>query len=208
MTTSVKELEILSQSFNIDMTSQKTRVLCLHGCCQNQEMFTSLLKNCIRLGAKENLEFHFIEGLYDHPDGGKTWYNEPLNVSKIGYIKMDEQLIKEAMDQLSTYIKENGITVLLGFSQGANVVDTYLQTTTDTFIKRAVMLSGYSLVADATTEPVDVSILNIYSDSDTIVPSKFRSINYTNIANITHDKGHKLPTSNPVIRNICKFMSG
>ena len=200
------------------MTEVKTTVLCLHGCCQHQIMFKSLLKNYIKFGCRDdNLEFHFIEGLYDHPDGGKTWYNVPLDVDKIGFIKMDDQLVKEAMDQVSKYIKENNITVLLGFSQGANVIDTYLQTTKDKYIKKAVMLSGYSLVKDKddkdvkniTSESmakVDVPILNVYSNEDTIVPSKFRSINYNNIANIIHEKGHKTPTSNPTIRTICKFM--
>lgn len=190
------------------MTEPKTNVLCLHGCCQHGEMFKALLKNYIRFGSRDdNLEFHFIEGMYDHPDGGKTWYNVPLDVDKIGSIKMDEKLVKEAMEQISKYIKENNITVLLGFSQGVNVIDTYLQTTKDKYIKRAVMMSGYSLVGLNNKEKVDIPILNIYSNEDTIVPCKFRSTNYNNISNIMHDKGHKVPTSNPTIKTICKFMS-
>ncbi len=184
-----------------------SNVLCLHGCCQDAKIFKSLLKNYIKFGERDNnLKFHFIEAQYNHPDGGKTWYNRPLDVSKIGLIKYDEDLVKQAMEQISTYIRDNNISVLVGFSQGANVVDTYLQTTTDNYINKVVMFSGYSLVSDEKKNKVDISVMNVYSREDTIVPYKFRSTNYSQITDTVHDKGHKLPTSNPVVKNICKFM--
>ncbi len=71
--------------------SKPVNVLCLHGCNQTETMFRQLMKNFIKLGEKQyNLKFHFTEAKYDHPQGGKTWYNRPLDVAQIGKIEFDE----------------------------------------------------------------------------------------------------------------------
>ena len=57
------------------------------------------MKNYVRLGEKQyNLKFHFMEAQYDHPNGGKTWYNKPLDVKEIGAILYDEELTKDALE--------------------------------------------------------------------------------------------------------------
>lgn len=181
-------------------------VLCLHGCNQTQEMFEGLLKNFIKFGEKQyNLKFHFTEAKYDHPLGGKTWYNRPLNVAEIGSIPYDAALVSDTLDDIKQIIQKENIHVLLGFSQGANVVDTYLAYRDSANIKCAVLLSGYSLV-DANRQPVDVPVLTVISESDDIVPAKFNPTGYKENQVINHDKGHKLPTQNPQIRQICTFM--
>jgi len=189
--------------------TQPVNVLCLHGCNQTEEMFRGLLKQFIKLGEKQyNLKFHFTEAKYDHPIGGKTWYNRPLEVEKIGYIEYEEELVKDCIDDLGKIIKEKNIHVLFGFSQGANVVDTFLgyQNLEDyPTLKCSVILSGYSLV-DPNRKPIDISVLGVISENDDIVLAKFNPTCYKQTSVLKHDKGHKLPTKNPQLREICTFM--
>ena len=186
---------------------QIINVLCLHGCNQTEAMFKDLLRNYIRLGEKQyGLMFHFMEAKFDHPLGGKTWYKRPLNVADIGKIVYDDDLVGETLDDLSRAIDEKHIDVLLGFSQGANVVDTYLAHKEDNRVKRAVIMSGYSFVDPNRKQEIDVPVISVVSEADDIVPHDLNPTNYRDQHIIKHDKGHKLPTSNPVIREICGFM--
>ena len=100
-------------------------VLCLHGCCQSEEVFRSYLKNMMRICKKE-MNFFFMEGRFDHPDGGKTWYPKPLVVKDIGNIEYTPGLVGDTLDLVHEFIIANDIAVLLGFSQGGNVIDAYL----------------------------------------------------------------------------------
>lgn len=165
------------------------------------------MKNIVKLGEKQyGLKFHFAEAKYDHPQGGKTWYNKPLDVSQIGRIPYDEALVSDALDDIAKIVETNQIHVLLGFSQGGNVVDTFLQYRPHASIRCAVILSGYSLV-DAARKTIDgVSLLNIVSEADTIVPHILAPQDYKSVQTIRHDKGHKIPTQNGFIREMCSFM--
>lgn len=184
----------------------KINVLCLHGCNQNMDMFQRLLKDLISIGSKENLEFFFMEAKYDHPLGLKTWYKIPLNVADIGKIEMNHDMVSDTLNDVDEKIKEHNISVLLGFSQGANVVDTFLAYKGSNQIKCAVMMSGYSLV-DPMRQKINIPVLNVLSHEDDIVPSKYTSVEYTNVTTIEHNKGHKLPSSKPQLRSICSFMA-
>ena len=186
---------------------QVVNVLCLHGCNQTEAMFRDLLKNYIRLGEKQySLKFHFMEAKYDHPLGGKTWYKRPLDVAEIGKILYDEELVDDTLDDVQKMIDDNGIHVLLGFSQGANVVDTFLAYRGHDNIKCAVIMSGYSLVDPNRKADIDVPVIGVISEADEVVPYQLNPTNYTESHVIKHDKGHKLPTSNITIRQILTFM--
>lgn len=181
-------------------------VLCLHGCNQTQEMFEGLMKNYVRLGEKQyNLKFLFTEAKYDHPLGGKTWYKRALDVSQIGSIPYEEDLVNDALNDINKLIDDNDVQVLLGFSQGGNVVDTFLAYKGNPKIKCAVIMSGYSLV-DSSRETVNVPVLGVVSENDDVVPHILNPIQYQEHHLIKHDKGHKLPTANGMIRQICLFM--
>lgn len=184
-------------------------VLCLHGCNQTQAMFESILKNFMKLGEKQyNLKFHFTEAKYDHPLGGKTWYNKPLNVPDIGSIQYDPDLVTSTLDEIGEIVKEKNINVLFGFSQGANVVDTFLHykdLKEYPSIKCALLFSGYGFV-DTNRNLVDIPVYEIISESDDIVPTKFNPTEYSKAQIMQHDKGHKLPTQNTQIRQLCMFM--
>jgi predicted esterase len=183
-------------------------VLCLHGCNQTEEMFRALMKDYVKIGEKQyNLKFYFIEAKYDHPLGGKTWYKRPLNVSDIGSVGCDEDLTADVLNDLCDEIEKKGITTLLGFSQGANVVDTFLAYKGHPGVNAAVLMSGYSLI-DCNRKTLDVPMLAVVSEKDEIVPHKYTPTAYKTIETIKHDKGHKLPTQKPIIRRVCAFMGG
>lgn len=179
-------------------------VLCFHGCCQTQASFQKYLKTYVKLGEQQyGLKFHFTEAKYDHPDGGKTWYNKPLVVGDIGSIAYSEELVNDTLDDIDELVETLKIDVLLGFSQGGNVIDTYLSYGDNKRIKRAVIMSGYSLI-DENRKSYNVPILAVTSKEDTIVPFDLTRKLSDNV--LIHDKGHKLPTRKPQIRRICEFM--
>jgi predicted esterase len=102
-------------------------ILCLHGCRQDQKMLAGLLKDFTAIAKKEGISsVNFHEAKYDAVGGGKTWYSTPLVLEDIGKIKYSPELVGSTLDELDTVIKDQKINVLIGFSQGGNVVDTYL----------------------------------------------------------------------------------
>lgn len=185
-------------------------ILCLHGCNQTKEIFESLTKQmreiAITYSKCKNCEmiWHFIEAEYDHSWGNKTWYNVELDVAKIGTIEYDDLMVNPTLDMLDKVILNLNIDVLIGFSQGGNVVDTYLVNKQNQ-IKCAVIFSGYNLVDSNRKTDIETHVMNVYSDQDTIVPSKFMPI-YKNMITKAHDKGHKLPTSKPYVREIIDYI--
>lgn len=204
-------------------TAKPIHVLCLHGCRQDAKMFESILRDYIKIGSKShNLMFHFLEGAYDDPLKGKTWYSRPLDVAAIGAIPYESDLVASAMVQLDKAIDRCKATVLLGFSQGGNVIDTYLHHHGGTTkIERAVLCSTYPLVSWTPTPsavdvydqrpPLDLPVLSVYSSSssdDSITPPAFQPTAYSPLHTMTHTKGHKMVTSKPVIREMCAFMAG
>lgn len=194
--------------------SKAIKVLCLHGCCQDESMFRSLLKNWIRIGEKDhNLEFHFLQAELPHSDGGFTWFTSELDVSAIGTIEYSRALCNPCLERVHAYVVDHQIDVLLGFSQGGNVVDTYLWRY-DMYgpVKRAMILSGYELAhTDPTPNnngkhpPLAVPMLSIYSDADDVVSSKLRPTGYVELTEYAHSKGHRLPTGNKLIRAFCLY---
>lgn len=181
-------------------------ILCLHGCNQSEDMLRSILKTLIKIGNKCDIQFHFIQAMYEHSLGGYTWYEKELDVSEIGNIQLDGSMISSCMKQVHEYITKHDITVLLGFSQGGNVVDTYLNEYPDSPINRALIFSGYELV-NQERKKLKVPLLSFYSEMDDIVPSKHRPSNYQVLYEEKHLKGHRFPTGNPLLRKICCFIN-
>lgn len=184
-----------------------TRVLCLHGCNQSEEMLRSLIKGWKKIPTQNSLELHFLQGVRKHRLGGYTWYEEDLDVDQIGSIGYSEDLVGPCLERVHAFIVEHNITALLGFSQGGNVVDTYLSRYEGkTPVQRAVILSGYELV-DPDRKNLTTPVLSYYSEADEIVLPKFRPTHYDNLIEIPHANAHKLPKGNPVIRKLCGFLN-
>jgi len=191
------------------MENQKIRVLCLHGCNQNTEIFSGYMKNMMRI-CKKTIEFFFLEAEYDHPIGGKTWYHKPLNVPDIGSIEYSNELVGDTLEKVQQEIVKNNIDVLLGFSQGGNVVDAYLAYELpkhkENRPKKAVILSGYELVdKERKKDDQEVPVMSIFSDEDDVVLSKHRPVKHKNLNELKHDMGHKIPRSDDV-RRIKEFI--
>lgn len=208
----MSEMSGVSKSDQSDQSEIKViNILCLHGCNQTQTMFSGLMKSAMEIattyckGKKMSIVWHFTEAKYDHSLGGKTWYNVELDVPKIGTIEMNHDMVDSTLDDIDRLINELHIDVLWGFSQGGNVVDTYLVNRQNQ-IKCAVIFSGYDLVDANRNKTIQTPVMNVCSDADTIVPSQFIPI-YANMTVKKHDKGHKLPTSKPFIREIIEFVN-
>lgn len=187
-------------------------ILCLHGCGQNMIMFKQLMKNLAKIGSKYNFKFFYMEAKYDatkdESDGTirKTWYREQLNLADIGVMKINHNLIRDVMDDIDRKIEEHDISVLLGYSQGGNVVDTYLSYRENNRIKCAIIMAGYSFV-DENKPIVSIPVLSIISKLDMIVPTATAPlINHVNITIMEHNGGHNIITSKPKLREICEFI--
>ena len=187
--------------------SETFNILCLHGCNQTKEMFESVMKNFVNIVSKDpRFSVTFIQADYVHPDGGYTWYHLPLVVKDIGTILYSEELVKPTMDKLQQIITEKNINVLLGFSQGGNVVDVYCKYfNKNKHITKAIIMSSYSLVNDNEPQVDDMPVLNIVSKSDVVVPHNLYPKSYVNSYLIEHEKGHKIP-GNPILRKIKDFI--
>lgn len=161
-------------------------ILCLHGCRQNKKIFKQLMEVFI---TKSENTFFFIDGLYNHSQQGKMWYRRELQLKDIGKMIHDPSLTMKTIDQINDEITKNNIDMMIGFSQGANVIDTYLQLTHDDRIKRAILMSGYSFVG--ISRNCITPVITICSETDDIVDPKYNPY-FINSENIVHNKGHKM----------------
>ncbi len=197
----------------------KINVLCLHGAAQNVQMFQNLLAEYIRIGeANYNLRFFFTQAKYPYPEGSHTtfdWYPVPLDVSTIGKQPYDSNLVAGTMFDIDNLVQLYDADVLLGLSQGGNVVDTYFEyvytprKNQDPSLKtmRAVIMSGYSFV-DLARQNIDVLKMSTVSPYDVTVPMKYDPIGYKNNlwGQLGHGEGHTVPTSFFIIILLCHFM--
>ena len=181
------------------MTDEKVVCLCLHGCCQTAEAFSSYL-NSLRKMSKKNpyqqIEFHFLAAPFDHPDGGLTWTHPPLTIEDIWHDKNCAEtrnnplvavpklttnlaILKKSFDILDAKIQEIKPKVLLGFSQGAFVIYEYMRNmwrdgSENQSVERIVAMSGYTFDNVQTDENHNFTILNIVNPMDNVVPPSIR----------------------------------
>ena len=185
------------------------------------------MRDYIKLSDQYSITFHFLEAEYDHSEIGKMWLPEQLVIEDIGKIYYEDVTTDKCLQRLDDYIKTNHIDVLFGFSQGGNIVDTYLRNYVNN-IKCAVIISGYSFlyrtpnkrvtkydIVDGkynytyeleTMELLNIPLLNIYSESDKIVASKHRPTMYKRIQDIKYETGHRHPTTKLVICEILEWI--
>jgi len=181
-------------------------ILCLHGCCQNVEILKNLLRDYIKLSTP-NTQWYFIEGKYNHSRCGKTWFYPELSLDQIGKDVIEMNEINNILNDIDIYIKENKINVLIGFSQGGNVVDCYLRLFKND-IKCAIIYAGYTFPQLVKLQnSINLPILYITSENDEIVPTELRPTDYENMILLLHDKGHKIPTQKIIIKQVLSFIS-
>jgi predicted esterase len=176
----------------------KPCVLVLHGCCQG-----TLLRGTIDIASYGKKLWHKLSKHYrvvfafaphvfvDAETGkerGKHWFAKQLEVDQIPVgIPYSEELTSTTLDRLHATIGTFDARVLIGFSQGSNVIDTYLAHHPDTHpVDCVVLFSGYGLTCDDRKE-VDVPCMMVGCPEDDVVPWPPRFVSYETIETIEHD---------------------
>lgn len=220
------------------MTQSPIGVLCLHGCNQTPEAFASYLSAVTKMAKKKAfsdppIEFHFLKAPYEHPLGGLTWTDPPLNVDDIWHdygnvhtrdnaltavhkLARDNSILAQTWELMDQAISEKNITVLLGFSQGSFAIYEYLRQSHDPRIKRIVTMSGYPFKdLDRNEKPLGHAILNVVHPMDIVVPASLAYTNSEHIYRIEHNnkeftepcrEAHVTPTRANHTRAICQFI--
>jgi predicted esterase len=180
----------------------------LHGCRQSSDVISSLL-NDYRKKLKTydpSTNFFFLEGPFNYSEFGKMWYQTELRLEGIGTDDIPESDIETTLDYLSAFVKTNRINSLIGFSQGGNVIDTYLRLrNNDTHIQTAIIMSGYGFPRYESLL-VSIPVLFIASQSDDIVPFSLLPLGYTNKTQMEHDKGHKIQLKKSFVNDVAKWL--
>lgn len=195
-------------------------VLILHGCCQGRMVGTNndelditrygskLWKKLAKKGFR--LVFARAPNVFIDPKtgnpSGRHWFSEQLNVPDIATgIAFSHSLTSTAFGMLAKTMEMHKATIVIGFSQGANVLDAFMAHDTSTHpIVCAVLMSGYELTSPE-RKMVDVPTLSLGCTEDTVVPWDVRPRSYTNLTERTHpgtkNNKHVVPTP-------AKFLDG
>ena len=176
------------------------KMLCLHGSGQCSKNFKTLCRPI------RGIDLFFLNGPYKYEKGGRTWYNRtataPLKLSDY------PDIIDTSLELIDKSVKENNIEILFGYSQGGAAVDAYLAyMNKDSQIKKAIIMSGYSII-DPDRKKVKVPLLNIYSGADKVIAPIHNPTltQYEDIRTFEHDKGHVLNLTRNVINEIYEFI--
>lgn len=186
-------------------------VLCLHGCNQNPDAFSSYLSAVTKMAKKTQfsdpkINFFFIPAPFVHPLGGLTWTDPPLEVDDIWHNFGDEnsrdnaltaepklsrkdQMLEKTFELVQEEIGKHDIRVLLGFSQGSFVIYEYMRKFRDQRIERIVTMSGYTFKETFDEGSIDenLPILNVVHPMDSIVPSSLKYTKSKNTFELTHN---------------------
>ena len=179
-------------------------VLCLHGCGMSGLLFKKLCKPFIYKAERRNIRLIFPDASYND-----QWYHRPLEIADIGK-KLPTTDIKELTEPTMLYIdmliEMYNISALLGFSQGGNVVDTYMHIGKNrNRIKCQVVMSSYSFFCADDTTVIVPNTMIVASPEDHIVSiDETRKIPHS--VSVEHSKGHKVPTTSSKVRLIVDFL--
>jgi predicted esterase len=182
----------------------------LHGCCQHAEMFTGLLREYIKKFTKhfsvESVEFVPIEAQYSHPEKGKMWFKTLLELGRINTDDIPEEDINETLDYIQSIIKEKNVNFLIGFSQGGNVVSTYLRLrNNDKHIKGSILMSSYDFPRYSRCN-ITIPILYIGSRQDEIVKFTLFPQSCDDITIMEHHKAHSVYQNKAFITKVIEWM--
>lgn len=189
-------------------------VLCLHGCCQSADDFSKHLKDFIKISRSAKIKLFFLDAPFKHPIRGKTWVIRDDTQSD-EYLPdfSDTSKYQLSMDIIIEHIVRNDITCLLGFSEGACMIDTLLRVNHPSMsqITRYVLMNGTSFTNVPTTiTSQNIHIMSIVSENDTIVKISDKPTYDSSINEIVlhHDRGHNIPRTKEqriIIGFICGF---
>ena len=166
--------------------------------------------NLMRRKLNQNFQiliFFYFSAQYVHVDKGRMWYREHLDLDKIGKDDIPESSVFNSMEYLKVHIEANNINALIGFSQGANMVITYLRLYgyNNMNIKFAIIISGYDFPRYQNI-PIEIPILFIGSNEDDIVNINLKPINCINMTELIHEKGHIVPQRSSLITKVIEWI--
>lgn len=177
-------------------------ILLLHGNRQEKSLFQKLFKDYEKLLTKQQYHCIYLEGFYRHSEIGSMWYEEQIELEDIGQDSISLKNIHTSINQLHQIILTHQIHYLIGFSQGANLIDTYLRLHQEVSIQKVLLFNGYSFPQFKSLIPQVDSLIFVTSDEDDIVSTDKLILNYSNYLQINHSYGHKIGLKTKEIKNI------
>ncbi|XP_034949593.1 esterase OVCA2 [Chelonus insularis] len=196
-------------------SSEKLRVLALHGYYQSNTIFSGKLGS-LRKSFKQKVDFIFAQAPHVVPphqfdneenevDGRGWWFNTEDHIFKATVPSNLSVCFEESVKVIEKIFEEQGpFDGILGFSQGASFVSILcsMQQKKISPIKFnfAIMISGFkSLCAPHAVfydEQINLPSLHVYGESDKIIPIEMA----TDLANlfinkkvVIHEGGHFVP---------------
>lgn len=128
------------------------------------------------------------------------WYQTTLELDRIGTDDIPDFDIQSTLDYLSMFIYSNQINILIGFSQGGNLISTYLRLRNqDKHIKSAAIISGYDFPRYTNNKMIKINLVIVYSKEDTIVDYNLTPISHFDSTEMVHEKGHVIYTRSSFI---------
>lgn len=211
-----------------ELEDNRVTVLVLHGCCQGnlipspsgEEKIDIMSYGKVlwkKLGKTRRIVFARAPYLYLEENGmprGLHWYPDQLDVADIPKgIPYNPKRHYPTLESLHKTIEQVGVDVLVGFSQGANVIDTYLAHYNEPFpLSHAVLFSGYGFTCEGeiTRRVVTTPTLFVGCPDDNIVPWPPRFVSYEHFECWEHagnkNNPHVLPSKKPFVNDIIEWI--
>jgi len=216
-------------------SQETTNVLCLHGYGQDQVIFKRKLRDYLKRETSHHLCFHFLDAEYEICEyklvmkngacsttetyQSRTWFNEVVDTDKVGCVKYDPKVAEEPCQRVIEYIRNNSITALLGFSQGAILIDTLMRHHHVPEIKACLLFCGCSYWSPTQVDTSDptkivrdplqtvVPTLHVVSKDDTVVPFQLAPNDGNTIVHVKDSGKHNVCTVKSKIWHYCDFLS-
>lgn len=149
----------------------------------------------LRRSLKDVAEFEFIESVYASDVKGLTWWHTQ-NEGKV------YQGWRDSAHRISSYIRENNISGIFGFSQGAAMAALITALNTQ-HLKFSIIVSGFTPRAVdcaevlTTATPIHTPSLHVIGEADVLVdPDRSRDLMklFLNPKLHSHAGGHFIPS--------------
>lgn len=168
------------------MSPKPATILVFHGCGQDPTIFKSLLKS---LHKNIKHEWIFLKGPHNKKEGGYGWYKYKNDDSEI-----DWNARQQFIDEISEQYSDRERTLLVGFSEGAQMALDLSRSMPNCI--GVVALSPSYEAGLHNFGNVDLPVVMVTSSQDSTIAIKYSQKwkKYINgdIIEISHNKGHKV----------------
>lgn len=184
------------------------KILCLHGYRNSKDNFEkSIQKNVIK--KLKSHQFYFLNSLFVHPEEGYQWWA----TTKEGLYNLKSyDTIKESIDYIIQYIKQNQIDVIWGFSQGGCLANIIVHLYPD-LVKKIIISSGFPCTDLEFKVKVETKIsveclITFGTKDDLVVPELTKQLSnfYFQPDLYEHKWGHVIPNDNSFTTKLDTFL--